>query len=101
MVLLSGLLCVEADRQPSAHLISESSSCCYLTFAISSLIQRLIDDINLKRGVLISPKSDWTKEQSSTISEWWQHRIENLYANNNNEGAEALFKEFHLDDEWD
>ena len=48
----------------------------------------------------MSPKSDWTKEQSSTISEWWQHRIENLYANNNNEGAEALFKEFRLDDEW-
>ena len=48
----------------------------------------------------MSPKSDWSKEQSATISEWWQQRIENLYANDNNEGAEALYKEFRLDDEW-
>ena len=46
------------------------------------------------------PNPDCRKEQSSTISEWWKHRIENLYADSNFESAEALYREFRLDDEW-
>ena len=48
----------------------------------------------------MSPNPDCRKEQSSTISEWWKHRIENLYADLNYESAEALYREFRLDDEW-
>ena len=53
-----------------------------------------------EKEVSMSPKFDWTNEQSSTISEWWKHRIENLYADSNFDSAEALYKEFRLDDEW-
>ena len=48
----------------------------------------------------MSPKRDRTKEESSTISEWWKHRIENLYADSKFKSADALYKEFRLDDEW-
>lgn len=60
---------------------------------------RLVTGINMKTTSQMSSLSGWEKESSSTISEWWQNRIENLYASDSDEEAEALYKEFSLDDD--
>ena len=51
------------------------------------------------RDVMELPKYEWRKKDAGMIRDWWKQRIQQLCLNGEYQNADALFREFDLNDE--